>query len=395
MLIYRRQIKDLIRYENQGNTMVSLYLNVTPPLDISSEWNARARQARREIAHRFDKTALSKLDRLFDRIAEFVIHELKRPQNTRVVAIFADTAGFWQEYHLPIGLPTRIVVGPNPFVRPLSVLMDEFERFLVLIADSRHARIFSLYLGDFEEHPDVFLTHEEVPDRVRINLAMTAGSGAYSSIGVRGGTGDDQVASHVEDHIYRHMKEVARITFDFFKEKRFTRLIIGTPDDKTRPMLKDTLHSYLSQVLAGEFNAQPDNRDEDLRLLALAAAEKYERKRESETIDTLFEKAGPQRGLGVLGIEVVIDALRLGQAHTLVIRGDFRKPGYECPADHILSSFENICPLCGGEMNQVDDLVDEMVEAAISQDTEVEYIFGQHEEFDKYGIGAILRFTLG
>ena len=396
MFIYRRQIEELVRYRDNDHPMISLYLNVKPPRDFSAELNSLLHNTRREIAKKeqYDTPTFDRLDRAFELIQKRVRYDLQGLKNTRMVAIFTSTGDFWQEYHLPVGLPSRLVVDPKPFVRPLSTLLDEFERFLVLVADSRHARIFSLYLGNFEEHPDLFMETEEVPDRVNVNLAMTAGGGAYSAIGVRGGTGDDQVASHVEDHIHKHMKSVAQRTFDFFKEKRFSHLIIGTPDDKMRPMLKDHLHSYLRQRLAGEFNAQPNNRDDDLRQMALGLAEEYEREHENAIIDRLIDKSSTEGGLGVIGIDPVIRALRMRQVHTLIIRNGFQAEGYLCPRDHILSSREKQCPLCGDEMTRVNDLAEEMVDAAILQDAEVEHVFKEHEAFDKYNTGAILRFTL-
>ena len=40
------------------------------------------------------------------------------------------------------------------------------------------------------------------------------------------------------------------------------------------------------------------------------------------------------------------------------------------------------------------NLTDEMVEAAINQNAEVQHVFAEHEAFDQYGIGARLRFTV-
>ncbi len=41
------------------------------------------------------------------------------------------------------------------------MLLDEFERYCVLVADARKARIFSLYLGDLEEYYDVFVENTQ------------------------------------------------------------------------------------------------------------------------------------------------------------------------------------------------------------------------------------------
>ncbi len=394
MFIYRRQLEELSQYRNHGNPMASLYLNVTPPREFRADMNSLLHTTKKHLKkeERFDEKRLDGIDRVFKEMEKHVKHGLQRMENTRMVVLFANASGFWQEYHLPVGLPSQLVVEPDPYIRPISALLDEFSRFLVLVADSRHARLFSLYLGDFEEHPDVFI-ESEVPDRVRVSLSMTAGGGAYSTTGISGGLGDKRIERHIQDQIHKHLKTISDRTFEYFREKNYNRLIIGTPDDKTRVWLKEHLHSYLQRRLGAEFNAQPETNDHELKLMALDAAAECERWREQEIVDELFEKSGG-KGLGVLGVEPVIKALRMGQVHTLLIEHGFQTGGFLCPHDHIVSMTEESCPLCGEPMQAMDDIVDEMIEEAISQNSEVQHIFLDHADFKKHHAGAILRFTL-
>ncbi|MFP4193449.1 MAG: hypothetical protein ACLFRO_00755 [Desulfobacterales bacterium] len=318
---------------------------------------------------------------------KYVNYNLQRPERTRLVAIFADNDGFWQEYHLPVALPNQIVVEPDTYTRPLTILLDEFDRYCVLVSDARKAKIFSLYLGEFEEEPDVFV-EDEVPNRVRVNRSRTIGA-----TGIHSGIGDDNIQRHIESQIHRHLKNVAEKTFGFFKDKQFDRIILGGPEDKVRYQLKDHLHSYLKKRLAGEFNATPDDNASKLREKAIEVAQRYEREYENEIIKELFEKSGPG-GMAVLGADPVIEALTLGQVHTLVIDNDFKKEGYMCTKDHLLSTYLETCPVCGSKMEKTEDLGDEMVEEALCQNAEIEHVFADNEEFGKYGVGALLRFTL-
>jgi peptide subunit release factor 1 (eRF1) len=257
-----------------------------------------------------------------------------------------------------------------------------------VVADSRTARIFTLYLGDFEEHPDEFIQHE-VPDRVSTKVSMTAEGGGD----VWGGLGDQRIQRHIQEDIHRHLKNVSERTFQFFKTGGFNRLIVGGPEDKLLSWLKDHLHIYLKERLVGEFSANPQNSKAELREKALEAAEKFERIRQKNFIAQLLELKGPG-GKAVLGVEPTLEALMLGQVHILVVQHDFRLPGYLCPKDHILSTYLENCPLCGEPMRGVEDLADEMVEEALSQSAEVEHIFMNHEGFSEQGVGALLRFTV-
>ncbi len=391
MAIYKDQVKELLAFRERAreHPVVSLYLNVTPPRPFVSELRSLL-HARRTRLRESDwaKGEIRALEELFERI-EARVEELERAlERTRLLVLFADPGGFWQEYRLPVALPSRLMVEPDPYVRPLTVLLDEFDRYCVVVTDARKARLFSLYLGDFEEHPDVFV-EDEVPNRVTVSRSLTSASGS----GVWGGLGDQRIQRHIEDHVHRHLKRVADLTFRFYQETGFDRLLLGGPEDKVLPWLRDHLHSYLQGRVAGEFHARPEWNEAQLKERALEVAARWERRCEEELIERLLELCRPG-GKGALGLEPVLEALMLGQVHTLVVRHDFRAEGRLCPQDHYLSTYLEKCPLCGGAMEPVEDLVDEMVEEAIAQNAEVEHVFTEHEGFSEHGVGAILRFTL-
>ena len=320
MFIERDQIDELSSYRNENQPVISLYLNVTPPRDYVAELNSMMHNERRRIADQFDKNRLKGVDQVIEKIEYYFRDAFGRPDNTRMVAVFADADGLWKEFPLPNAVTSQMVIEADTYTRPLTILLDEFDRYCVLVCDSRKARLFSLYLGAFEEQPDVFF-EDNVPDRVR-----ASGSRVVTSGNVQGGLGDDNIQSHIQDHIQRHLKNAADITFQAYKRKRFSRLIIGGPDTKVRQQLKNHLHSYLSRSLAAEFSASPDEKDDELRNKAMDAAREYERENEKSLISELYEKSGPE-GLGVLGVDPVIDALKMGQVHTLIIDRDFQQAG--------------------------------------------------------------------
>ncbi len=390
MMIDRAQVEELAGYQNTGNPVVSMYLNVTPPRNVESELNSMVHTTLKTVASdsRYTREQVRRLKSLLERIEGDVQKKHVRLSGVRLIVLFADADGLWQEYHLPVGLSSSISVDFDPYTRPLTMLLDEFDRYCVVVADSRKARIFSLYLGEIEESPDVFL-EDNVPDGVRVKQSMTTGGGGT----VHGGIGDKRIERHIQDHVHRHLKHVADKTLAFFRKKHFTRLILGGPSDKTLPRLKDHLHSYLKERLATEFTAHPDNPLPEIKEKAIAAAQAWERDREQSLISWIIEHSGP-RDKGELGLEPVLEALNLCQVQTLVIHPDFKAEGYVCPRDHTLSTYQEKCPACDGAMVYTEYLADEMVEAALSQNAEVEHVFAPNEDFDPHGVGARLRFTL-
>ncbi|MCS6936210.1 MAG: hypothetical protein NZ610_02335 [Candidatus Bipolaricaulota bacterium] len=386
-MITAHDVERLRSWRAHDHPIVSLYLNVTPPHPFVSELNSLIHSQKEQWAknNNLHKTQLRALEELLAQIEHHVRAIERQLGRTRLLAIFASADGFWQEYRLPVALPSQLVIELDPYIRPLTILLDEFDRYCVLVADARKARIFSLYLGEFEEHLGVF--NDEVHSKVSVGRGERVGGP-----GVWGSTGELRIQRHIEDHFHRHLKRVAEYTFDLFRQEQCELLIIAGPEDKTLPYLKDHLHSYLRERLAGEFHARPDMPISELKERALAVAQSWERRYEEQLIARLLETAHRPNGLAVVGVEPTLEALMLGQVHTLVLHHSARIKGTVCPTDHFLSSYLERCPICHEAMHYTEDLADEMVEEAIHQNAEIEHIFTNHDSFTPYNVGAILRF---
>lgn len=386
-MITAQDIERLRTWCAHKHPLVSLYLNVTPPHPFVRELNSliHSQKEHWNKKNTFNKTQLRALEKVLAHIEHHVRSLERQLERTRLLAIFASADGFWQEYRLPVALPSQLVIDFDPYIRPLTVLLDEFDRYCVLVTDARKARIFSLYLGEFEEDKNVF--NGDVPSKVSVGRGVRVGGP-----GVWGGTGELRIQRHIEDHVHRHLKRVAEQTFDFFMQKKCDLLIIAGPEDKTIPYLKDHLHSYVRERLAGEFHARPDMPLVQLKERALRIARAWERRYEEQLIARLLETAHRPNGLAVLGIEPTLEALMLGQVHTFVLHNTARIKGTVCPNDHFLSAYLERCPICQGAMYHTEDLADEMVEEAIHQNAEIEHVFTDHDGFTPHAVGAFLRF---
>ena len=192
MAIDYSQIEGLIRRQSSHHPVVSLYLNVTPPRDVATKLTSLLHAASVELGQREDysEDQLRDIDHVFDMLKDRVRHAASF-ERTRLLVIFASGDGLWREFQLPIALPSLMIVENVPYVRPLTMLLDEFERYGVVVTDSAKARIFILSMGDLEEDSDVFI-QSEVPDRVNVKASMTGDP----ATGVRGGDAPYRSASH-------------------------------------------------------------------------------------------------------------------------------------------------------------------------------------------------------
>src|SRR5688500_14889409 len=81
------------------------------------------------------------------RVQELVRGGIDRSR-TRGLAMFSCSAhDFWRVIELPVAVRDQVVVNHSPSVRQLEVVVDEYERFGLLLADRQRARVFVYELG--------------------------------------------------------------------------------------------------------------------------------------------------------------------------------------------------------------------------------------------------------
>ncbi len=118
----------------------------------------------------------------------------------------------------------------------------------------------------------------------------------------------------------------------------------------------------------------------------------FKKSRERKFLDQLLSETGKSSGLGVLGPEKTLEALRRGQVRILAIRDSAESPGWICQKDYYLSSSKGQCPYCEAALKLTEDLFGHMVWEAIDQRSEIRFIKNDDERFDEAEVGALLRF---
>ncbi len=383
-------LKELSTITHTETPVVSLYLNVTPPHNHHTEINSLIHTTLREMKEneKFDEEEIEKVKTVLEELERYIVEELQNHENTRMIVIFSNGKELREEFWLPIAIPSQLSVNYHPYTRPLTLLLDKYHRYGILLSNSRDARLFTLYLGEIEDHTDM-LFQDYVPDRVQVNLSMSASRGE----GIRSGLGGQRVQRHIEDHIHQHLKNAAEKTFELYKTKGFEHLILGGPEDKSIPWLKDHLHSYLQDRVIGEIHIHPQANNEEIKEKVLDMVQTWEQEKEDELIEKIYEQNYPG-GKAVIGAKETVEALRLGQVHTFVIKSGHKQPGYICPEHGYLDVEQNKCPMCGTILESRDDIIEEMLDEAIAGNSEIRYLEQKGDELDPHGVAALLRFTL-
>lgn len=389
MSLNKKEIQKIIHSKDEKNPIVSAYVNLTRPDQVPTLLNSMCRDSLKKLNQEanFSPEQQEDIEKLCARIKDAVQGSLSQSHGSRMVVLFANTAGLWEEFYLPVALPSQMQIRPEPYTRPLSILTDEFPRYCIVAADSRKSRVFTMYLGEIEEENHYFI-EDDVPDGVRTKASMGSGRGAVMS-----GLGDQRIERHIQDHVHRHLKNTADHALSLLKDPGFDWTLVASTQEHIVTQVQNHLHSYVLERLVGTFKADPDDKPEEIRTKSLEAAQKWERENESRILSRLIETSN-SGGLAVLGLEPVLEALTMGQVHTLLVDHNFQVSGTMCSQDRTMSTYLQTCPVCGQAMQQTDDLVEEMVQEAILQNAEINHVFMAHEEFSKYRIGAFLRFAL-
>ena len=104
--------------------------------------------------------------------------------------------------------------------------------------------------------------------------------------------------------------------------------------------------------------------------------------------------AGWKRGSGgVVGLADTLTALQEHRASTLMVSAGYEASGFRCEScRYVMISERDECPLCGGVVEPVDDLVETMTHRALEQGVDVEIVRGNTDLDEAGSVGALLRY---
>jgi peptide chain release factor subunit 1 len=363
-------IRSLAGFKGQDAPVVTLYLDVdgrryVRPKDYERRLEALIRQA----GQMTNGHAPAVHD--LARIEAHVKAGIDRSR-TRGLAIFSCQApDFWKVVELPVPVRNQLVVNATPHVRQLEGVLDEFERFGVLLADKQRARVFVFELGEVVERSEVF---DQLPRHEDD----------------KGDWDKDHVRDHSAEVAHHHLKHAAQLAFEVFKSHPFEHLILGAPEEIANELERD-LHSYLRDRIVSRVSIPVTASESQVREAALQVEHDVERRKEATRVQRLRDAVGAQKG-GVAGLADTLTALVERRVETLFVSDGYEAPGWRCYGCSHVCVRGPACPVCEKPMTRVDDVVEEAVEEALAQSCRVEVCVG-NADLDVLGrIGALLRF---
>jgi peptide subunit release factor 1 (eRF1) len=280
-------------------------------------------------------------------------------------------------YELPVPVADAAHAGPTPYIRPLLDVLDEYERYAVALVDKEKARLFTVYLGEIEEEDRIV---DFVPGKTD-----------------EGGPSQANYQRHHEAHVHRHLKRVAEQLATLLRTHPFDRLVLAGPEEATSE-LRRLLSRPLQARLAGIIPAEIFAGKEEILERTLEIERQAERTAEEQLVGEILE-LGAAGARATYGVDATLHAIWRGQVHTLAVADGLRLPGGECPVCGRLAAGEpRACPVCGSEMEPLDDVIERAIERTLDERGRVEIVHGPaaaHLTAVGGGLGALLRFGAG
>jgi len=371
-MLDRTELREIASME--GSYFVSLYLNVDPMFNAKGDYMVHFKNMMKNTVDSLDKAAYKAVKDDLEKVENYVISNKKMFR--KGLALISSTAkSFWKEYNINVPVKNELIVDKTPYIKPLMDILDNYQRYAVLLVDKESARIFIVHLGEIVEYGEVHTP--AIPGKHK--------KGGWFALS------QNHYERHIDYHIGMHLKDVVEKVDSFLSGEYIGRLIIGGSDEAVS-MVKGMLHKTVMDKVIGTVRIEMFAKNDEVLRKVEPIVSAYEKKKEEETVESLIAKA-LKRENAVLGLDDVISALQEQRVMKLVFVKDYKASGYNCISCNYLSVQKlDSCPFCKGKMEAVDYMVDLAGQKAIQQSALIEVVSESKKLLDAGGIGAFLRF---
>jgi peptide subunit release factor 1 (eRF1) len=376
--ITSKDLGDLQEVREGAGRVLSVYLDV----DQSRAANLnrgfqRAFESRiKIISQRFEEEyEQSDFARCVDDIRNLL---LSYEPHGRSLVVFARSAGpiWFREVNVEIG--TEVHWGAAPYLHPLVEVLDEFETYVVVVADHARSRVFTVKLGSIEKQAEIHAFG------IVRHLRTSGTDHLYSQ---------SHIQRKADENVLSHYKRVIEVLEHLMSTNPVSRLVLAGNADSTSELFRLLPKSIRGRV-AGSAVITAGAPEKEVLDRTLALAGRAERVQELEKTERLVTSAAKD-GKAVLTIPETLKAFNERRIRELVYADGFSAEGGLCEHCHLLFPSDDIaCEICGMPVRPAEDLIENMIATVLAEGASVEQLRGPAaEKLREFGgIGAFLRF---
>jgi peptide subunit release factor 1 (eRF1) len=264
-----------------------------------------------------------------------------------------------------------------PYVAPLLEIFDEYERYGVVLADREHARLFTVFMGEIEEHQDALAP-------LPVERTRTTGTDQILS--------ERKFQSNADTHAHWHLKHVAEMLDKLLDQYRFDRLLLAGTVEAISD-LKQRLSKRARSRVVEQVSLPIKSSPHEVLRLTLEVEARVERQVEKQIVEELIDGNGHHPV--TLGLDRTLRAVCEDRIWRFVYADGFNANGGRCSNCGMLHvKTAGSCDYCGQVIQRVDDLLELMIERVLQQDGKIEEVEddGAVRLRQAGAIGAFLRF---
>jgi hypothetical protein len=233
--------------------------------------------------------------------------------SSRSLVIFAGP-GYERKFELPMKVENQVFFG-QPQIGLLLWMIDEYEPYLVVMADQEKVRYFVSYLGSvgFQEGQEIDTDEYDFVEKT----IMNAPGPGLDNAAVHGGTGVDDFQDTLNEHRARFYRDIVERTGKLLEKHNAERVILAG-GERAMHQIQNLMPDRMKAQVVGLVPIPMFATVAELTDKIQGAALEFERKQEFELVDQVvnFAKA---RGRGALGRKDVEDALAMQRVEMLVL----------------------------------------------------------------------------
>jgi peptide chain release factor subunit 1 len=377
-MISRADIEAIVgRKAVPDSPVLSLYLDIdqSKASNLNRRFEASLKSMLRSIEARLDERQLKS----FSADAEPVRHYVSglEPRAKGLIVFSDDSENFFWPREIQAPVRNHARWTDTAYILPLLEILDEYERYGVVLVDKAHARLFTVFIGEIEEHYDAL-----APASVR--HIKTTGTDHILS--------ENRFQSKADMHVHWHLKNVAEMLDKLLDHYGFDRLLLAGPVEATgelQHLLSKRVRGRVVERLSLPIKASAHEVLEE----ALRVERQVERQIEKQIVEELIAADGHHPV--ILGLERTARALCEQRVWRLIYANGFSPSGGQCAnCSMLFARTDGFCDYCGAAIKPVDDLLERMVERVLEQGGKVEEV--ENDAAIRLqqtgGIGAVLRF---
>lgn len=219
--------------------------------------------------------------------------------STNGLALFACSGAELFEA-IPMAAPVdahRLYIASRPHLYPLARILDEYPRYLALVADTHSARIF------------VFATNQVVKaEQIE---------GEKTKQHKKGGWSQARYQRHTQNFHIQHAKEVVDAIDRIVREEAIDKILLSG-DEVILPLLRDQMSKEVADKIVDVVKLDIRTPQHEVLQATIDALREHDAQTDRERVDALV---GTYRanGLATVGLDNVRKAFELGQVDELVI----------------------------------------------------------------------------